>query len=150
MENMLGKLRLLLLSGLSAFFGYLITVFSLFGPCYNGCTISSFFVDVIEGLPVSLITLFILLCAGLLYLLAVYLFLSIFSSKLKFMQWMYILLTTAVTPMLLLALYGLVFDFGDAVIYGPLALIAMSILFLIWYPRWKNRINVTSHERLLS
>lgn len=138
------------MAGLSAVFGQIIVVFSLLGPCYNGCTVQSFFGFVAEELPLSLITLFLLGCAGSLYLLAVYLFVSIFSTKLQVKRWMYILLTIAITPMLLLALYGLVFDFADAIIYGPITLIASGILVLIWYPSWSKRTHKFSPHETLS
>jgi hypothetical protein len=139
MKFFVEKLSLLLLAGLSAFFGFLITVFSLFAPCYGGCTVSSYFIDVIEDLPISLFSVGFLLCAGLLYVLALYLFLSIFTRRLLVRRWMYVLLGFAVTPMLLLALYGLLFDFGDAIIYGPLALIAITIVALIWHSALKKK-----------
>ncbi len=137
------------MSGLAILFGQIIIAFSLFGPCYNGCTANSFFVSVIEEFPVSLVTLFLLLCAGLLHALALYLFASVFTTKLQVQRWMYILLTIATAPMLLLALYGLVFDFGDAVIYAPIGLIATVILILMWYPSWRQRSDkLTVHETL--
>ncbi len=142
MRTLIGKFRLLIMASLLALFGYITTLLALFGPCYNGCTVSSFFTDVIEGFPISLLTLLFLGCAGLLGLLALYIFLSIFTNKLKIKKWIYILLTVIVSPMLLLALYGLVFDFGDAVIYGPIALIASGIVALIWYPIWRKREDV--------
>jgi len=142
-------MRLLIMAGLSALFGQIIVVFSLFGPCYNGCTVPSFFSFLIEEFPLSLITLCFLACAGLLYMLALYLFLSIFSAKLQVKRWMYILLSIAIAPMLLLAFYGLVFDSGDAIIYGPIALIASGILILIWYPSWHKRADkFTAHKTL--
>jgi len=58
---------------------------------------------------------------------------------------MNILLTVAVTPMLLVALYGLVFDFADALIYSPAVFIALGILALACYPlRRRNTGKTTS------
>ena len=137
------------MAGLSGLLGLIITIFSLSSPCYDGCNVASFFADVIEQFPLSLIILSLLTCAGVLYALALYLFLSIFTTKHPVKRWVYLLLTIAITPILLLALYGLVFDFGDDVIYGHMTLIASGILALVWYPSWRRRTdNFTSHDTL--
>ncbi len=149
MFKFIKKARLVIIAGLAVVFGQIIIVFSLFGPCYNGCTVLSFFEFILEEFPVSLVILFLLTCAGLLHVIAFYLFGVALITKLRMHRWICILLTIATTPMLLLALYGLIFDSGDTIIYAPLALIALGLWALIWYPSLCKRSDkLTAHETL--
>lgn len=138
MNTLIKKARLIVLTVLAILFGQILILFSIFGPCYNSCTFTSFFETVRSELPISLLTLFFLLCAALLHIVALYIFVTVFITRLKVYRWMHILLTIAITPMLLLSLLGLVFDSGDIIIYTPVVTIAAIALVVIWYPNIQN------------
>jgi len=108
------KIKLLFASILLSATALMTAVLFLLGPCYEGCTTASIWNMILEQAPFSYLFVLLLSMAVIQFLVAIYILIFAFISKISLSETKIIVISVIAAPLAVFWMTNLYFDFGDA------------------------------------